>query len=330
MTRRERVQGVLNRRKPDHPPVSFWHHFTPEQATGTAAVEAHVGHLEKFDLDFLKVMNDHEYPRREIGVVQSVADLRKVKALPGDHGEFAGQLDVLRQLRRKIGDDILTATTVFNTWAVLRKLVAPPDPRHGPPKLKDGEDARDRTIARLLKQDRAAVKAALEAIGASLASFAGACIAAGATGVFLSVRRDWVNDDENGQGTYDEMVRSTDLQILTAAANAPFNMLHVCGRPGTLEPFADYPASVINWADRAAGPSITEAKQQITKMALAGGVENLKTLPEGKPEDVASEVRDALKQAGERPILITPGCTYDPKRVSEDNLKSIVSTARGG
>ncbi len=330
MTKRERVQAVLKGRRPDHPPVSFWHHFLPEQATGPAAVEAHVNHLEKYDLDFLKVMNDHEYPRREIGVVGSVADLKKIKALAGDHGEFAGQLEVLRQLRRRVGDDILTATTVFNTWAVLRKLVAPPDPRHGPPKLKDAEDARDRTIARLLREDRAAVKAALEAIGASLAAFAGACIAAGATGVFLSVRRDWVNDDENGQGTYDEMVRSTDLQILTAAASAAFNMLHVCGRPGTLEPFADYPAAVINWADRAAGPSIREAKRQIAKMALAGGVENLKTLPEGKPEDVAAEVRDAIKQAGERPILITPGCTYDPARVPAENLRAMVSATRGG
>src|SRR5436309_2865188 len=112
MTKRERVQAVLKGRQPDHPPVSFWHHFPPAQAVGGASVEAHVKHLDTYDLDFLKVMNDYEYPRRDIGVVQSVAELRKIKALPGDHPDFAGQLDVLRQLRTRIGDDIFTATTV--------------------------------------------------------------------------------------------------------------------------------------------------------------------------------------------------------------------------
>lgn len=328
MTKKERVSAVLKGRKPDHSPVSFWYHFPPDQALGAAAVESHVKHLETYDLDFLKVMNDYEYPRGDIGVVQSVADLRKIKALHGDQPEFSGQLDVIRQLRKRIGSDILTANTVFNTWSVLRRLVAPPNNHHSPPKLKDATDERDKTISRLLKEDRAAVKAALEAIGVSLAAFAGACIAAGATGVFLSVRRDWVNTPENGEKTYDELVRSTDLQILTAATSAPFNILHVCGVPGSLKPFADYPAAVINWADRAAGPSITDARKQITKMALAGGIENLKVLPQGKPEDVANEVRDALKEAGDRPILITPGCTYDPTKVPQENLKAIVDTAR--
>ncbi len=98
--------------------------------------------------------------------------------------------------------------------------------------------------------------------------------------------------------------------------------------PGSLKPFADYPAAVINWADRAAGPSISEAKKQITKMALSGGVENLKVLPEGTPNDVADEVHDALRQAGDRPMLVTAGCTYDPAKVPPANLKAMVSAAR--
>jgi len=326
MTKRERVEKVLRGERPDHPPVSFWYHFPPEQATGTAAVEAHVAHLEKYDLDFLKVMNDYPYPRGDVRVVESAGDLRRIRVLPGDGDGFAGQLEVLRELRRRLGPDVPMCTTIFNPWAVLRRLVEPPSEKHGPPKLM-GEDERDDAITRLLKEDRPAVKAAIEAIGESLAGFAQACLAAGADGVFLSVRDDWVNRPANGPGTYDEILRAVDLKILAAAAGGTFNMLHVCGRPLDFASFARYPAHVLNWADRAAGPSIAYARDRV-KPAIAGGVDNLKTLPEGTPDACAAEVADALRQAKDRPIMITPGCTFDPAAVPEANLRAVVAAAR--
>ena len=92
--------------------------------------------------------------------------------------------------------------------------------------------------------------------------------------------------------------------------------------------FASYPVQVINWADRAAGPSIAYARDRAGP-ALAGGVDNLETMPQGTPDDCADQVRDALRQAKDRPILITPGCTFDPAKVPADNLEAIVAAARG-
>lgn len=317
---------MLRGERPDYLPVSFWHHFPPEQATGQAAVEAHVRHLERYDLDFLKVMNDHHYPRGDLKTARTVEDLRKIKPLAGDTEGFGGQLDVLRNLRQRLGEDVPMCTTIFNAWALLRYFTEPPSDRHGPPRML-GEDDRDEVITTMLKKDRQAVKAALEAISHSLAAFAAKCIAAGADGVFLSVRDDWVNRPANGAGTYDETVRETDLRILHAASAGTFNVLHACGRPQDFAAFAAYPVSVLNWADRAAGPSIAYARDRV-KPAIAGGVDNLKTLPQATPEDCAAEVRDAIRQAGTRPILITPGCTYDPEAVPEANLKAVVAAAR--
>ena len=326
MTKRQRVEAVIRGHQPDRPPASFWHHFGPTRITGQAALDAHLEHVETYDLDFLKVMNDHPFPRGDVGIVRSAADLKKIKPLPGDAGDFAGQLDLLRRLRKRLGDDILTCTTIFNSWAVLRKYVEPPSDKHGPPKIM-GEDERDDAMTGLLKEDRPAVKAALGVIGATCAAFARECIAAGADGVFLSVRDDWVDRHANGCGTYDEMVRVTDLRILEAVAGAPFNLLHVCGRPRDFKRFTEYPVAVINWADRAAGPSIAYARDR-TRPAIAGGVDNLETMPKGTPDDCAREVRDALRQAKGRPIMITPGCTYDPKAVPKENLEAIVAAVR--
>jgi hypothetical protein len=63
------------------------------------------------------------------------------------------------------------------------------------------------------------------------------------------------------------------------------------------------------------------------KPAICGGIDNLVTLPNGTPEDCESEVADALRQAGTRPIILAPGCTYDPHRVPKANLEAICRAA---
>jgi uroporphyrinogen decarboxylase len=198
---------------------------------------------------------------------------------------------------------------------------------HAPPKL-DGTDERDEAISRLLKEDREAVKAALNAIAETMADFSAKCLQAGAHGIFLSVRDDWVERKENEDVRYADLVRPSDAKVLDAVQGAPFNFLHMCGKPLNFLEFGEFPVQVVNWADRAAGPSIAYARDRV-KPAIAGGVDNLSTMPNGTPEDCANEVKDALRQAKDRPIMITPGCTYDPNVVPAENLKAIVAAARG-
>jgi uroporphyrinogen decarboxylase len=169
--------------------------------------------------------------------------------------------------------------------------------------------------------------AALAAIAASQANFAKRCIQAGADGIYLSVRDDWVNTVANGPSTYDELVRTGDGQILAAARDARFNVLHVCGVPQDLEGFADYPVDALSWADRAAGLHIAAVAGRI-RPAICGGVNNLHTLPNGTPADVEAEVLDAIRQAGSHPIIVAPGCTYDPSAVPTANLEALRNAVR--
>jgi hypothetical protein len=57
---------------------------------------------------------------------------------------------------------------------------------------------------------------------------------------------------------------------------------------------------------------------------------NLRTLAEGTPDACKAEARDAIRQTGDRPILVAPGCTYDPKAVSAGNLHAVVEAVREG
>jgi uroporphyrinogen decarboxylase len=313
----ERVQCVLAGRPPDRPPLSFWHHFSPDEFCGPAAVQAHVSHLETYDLDFLKVMNDNGYPHT--GLVRKVGDLSSVSELRGDEPEFARQLDLIADLRRKLDGNVLMTTTIFNAWMVLRHLIRPPT-EHNPPDLSGAPDEPSEQIKAMLMQDDEAVKSAIGRIGLNLSRFARRCVEAGAGGIFLSVRDDWLQSAV--ADLYSRVVRSSDLEILRGAAGGRFNLLHVCGRAVHFQAFAAYPVHAINWADRSAGPSIADVKGWL-KPAICGGIDNLVTLPNRSADDCESEVADALRQAGQRPIMLAPGCTYDPHRVPRANLKAL-------
>ncbi|UCF32435.1 MAG: hypothetical protein JSV78_08865 [Phycisphaerales bacterium] len=325
MTAQERIGAVLAGRMPDRPPVSFWHHFPPDAQAGRAAVDAHLNFLSRFDVDFLKVMNDNSYPCDV--TVRNASDLRALPVLEGTEAGFDRQLDLIRALAAEVGGRVPLVTTIFNAWAVMRYIAVPrTDPRHHPPDLSREMPPRDEHMAELIAEDRTAVGKGLDAIARSLANFARRCIEAGADGIFLSVRDEFVSTEANGPGTYDELARPGDGRILTAASEGTLNVLHVCGHPRDFAAFADYPVHAVNWADRAAGPPIAEVVGQ-TRAAICGGVDNLSTLPEGKPADVVAEVHDAVRQAGDRPIVIAPGCTFDPQKVPEENLQAMLHAA---
>lgn len=326
MTSIERVAAVVRGQHPDRAPVSFWYHFSPEQAYGPSAVDAHLSHVNRYEIDFLKVMNDNPYPTKRS--VRSAGDLRALPVLNGDEESFQRQLDLIHTLAGELKNKKYLVTTIFNAYAALRRIVEPPvSATHRPPDLSGTVTPVETRIGELLSEDRSAVAMALDAIAASLANFAKKCIEAGADGIFLSVRDEWLAGGNRGSGDYDELVRTGDGVILSAAGEGRLNMLHVCGLPQDFAAFCDYPVHAINWADRAGGPSIGEVVDQC-KPAICGGVNNLSTLPTGTPEEVAAEVGDALRQAGDWPIMIAPGCTFAPEAVPDANLQAMIDAVR--
>ena len=324
MNKIERVTAVLAGHRPDRPPVSFWHHFPPEYAAGDAAVQAHVRHMANYDLDFLKIMDDNRYPRTGLksGVVTEAGDLEKLPVLLGDEDRFARQLELIGELSRRFHGEFFMITTIFNSWSTLRGMTLPESGHHGPPVLGQTADPRDTAMTRFLHQAPEALERALDTIAASLANFARNCLQAGADGIFFSVREDWVDAPENGPGSYERLVQPGDLQILSAVQGGRFHMLHVCGQALDFKRFNSYPVHAVNWADRYAGPAIAAVSSWL-RPAICGGLDNLGTMVTGSPGDCEREAADAIRQAGARPIILAPGCTFDPETVPPENLHAI-------
>ena len=164
-----------------------------DQAAGSGAVSAHLEPFNRYGMDVLKVMNDNAYPHA--GRITRVEDLAALGPLKGDEDGFGEQLAVLSTLRTAVGTRVYMPTTIFNAWMVLRLLVKPPT-AHMPPNLDAAADATSRWIRRACREKPELVGRALQSIGGNLARFAAKCVAAGADGIFLSVRDDWVDASE--------------------------------------------------------------------------------------------------------------------------------------
>ncbi len=324
MTSIERMRCTLAGKRPDRPAFSFWYHFPAGQVAGPAAVQAHLDQLATYDMDFVKVMNDNSYPHEK--PIRSVAELDDLAELRGDEAGFGRQIELIAALRERLGRKVLLCTTIFNAWAVLRNLIEPVQ-QHLPPVMEASADVPSHWIRDALARDSRAVERAVRVIAASLAEFAWRCMQAGADGIYLSVRQDWVEPTPAADGLYDRLVRPADLRILDAARGAELNILHVCGTARDLRAFNDYPVAALSWADRLAGPGIAEAIKWL-KPTVCAGVDNLGTLCTGTPQDVHNEVTDALRQAGDRPMIVAPGCTFDPQRVPAANLHALAEAAR--
>jgi uroporphyrinogen decarboxylase len=228
----------------------------------------------------------------------------------------------LQALSRRYSGEMLITTTLFNSWSTLRRLMVPDKDVHGPPSRERIEDLRDEKMTRFLVEAPDAFVKALHAIAETLANFARNCLAAGADGIYFAVRDDWVDTAENGEGLYDRLVREDDLKVLAAVSAGRLNILHVCGTPLDFARFGDYPVHVVNWADRVGGPRIAEVASWL-RPAICCGIDNLGTLISGTPDEIKKEIIDAVEQAGGRPIIVAPGCTFDGHAVPAENLHAI-------
>ena len=115
--------------------------------------------------------------------------------------------------------------------------------------------------------------------------------------------------------TYDALTREEyqefgvpyDLAVLESmAGRSQMTMMHLCTQNVMFDLVGDYPIDVFNWADSLAPPSLAEARQ-LTKAAVAGGL-SLQTLLHGTEEDVLTEAREAIAQAGRRGFILAPAC----------------------
>jgi uroporphyrinogen decarboxylase len=330
MNKLERVEAALRGAEVDHVPISMWGHDYVKEWSAEGLAEAMLANYREFDWDYMKVNPRASYHVEDWGAtlqrsndanhgptfitlpVNEPADWRRLRPLEADRGVLGEQLVALRKIHEGLRGEAHFVQTIFSPLSVAKYLVG----------------NRPEPVKQSIESDADALRAGLEVITQTFASYAQACLEAGASGIFFATT-GWASADMLSEEEYRRFGIEYDLRVLDAVAgHAPFNILHNCGVHIYFDLLADYPVHAISWAATLAGnPTLGEGKQRTTR-AVMGGVNEKATLPDGTPGQVAEEVRRAIAQTEGRRVLVAPGCSIPP-RTPHENLAAAAHAARG-
>lgn len=316
MSKRQRIQAVLAGKSVDRVPVGFWRHWPGDDQHAESLAIVTLEFQRRYDLDFIKIPVSSTYCVDDYGVkhayhgssggdrdyldhvIKRVEDWDQVDPVDIHKGTYNRHLQALRIVIEQREPDTPVIFTIFNPLAMASYLA--------------GEE----TFLVHLRREPERVQRALMALTDTCASFARAVIDEGCDGIFLSARA--ASYEVMSEEEYRRYGRPADMAVLKAATGGWFNVLHLHGQHPMFVPLLDYPVNAVNWHDRTAWPSLSEASQLFPK-ALMAGVEQHKTLCFGSSVDVEAQVHDALKQVNGLRLIISVGCTY-PLGVPHSNL----------
>jgi uroporphyrinogen decarboxylase len=304
ISHRQRLQACLKGETVDRIPVALWRHFPVDDQDPEKLASAHMAFQKMFDFDLVKVTPSSSFSVRDWGVedrwegnvegtrsytrhvIHQPSDWASLPVLSPAASHLAAQLNCLGRLRSSLGPETPLLQTVFSPLSQAKHLA--------------GEEV----LLSHLRDHPAAVKRGLETIVRSTIAFIQAAEEMHIDGIFYAVQH--AQSDLLSRDEFLEFGRSSDLPVLSAASRLWCNMLHVHGENLYFDAVADYPVQIINWHDREAAPSLSQALSA-TPAILCGGL-NRTTLVYYTPEDVQREALEAIaNMAGGRFILST-GC----------------------
>ncbi|MCC7486025.1 MAG: hypothetical protein IT529_13715 [Burkholderiales bacterium] len=291
MNKRERFRAAVRGEDVDHPPCTAWLHFGSDCLPGEEAAQRHIAFQRAYDWDICKVMHDYRYPLPAgLETLETPQDMLRVERAPPGSPNFAEQLKLIRAVRRECGAATPVIDTLFNPCHTIVRRAG-----YG--------------TARLIYEHRREALRMIDAVTESLCDYVRELGKAGCDGVHYSTSGAITPPGERGidDETVRTFVRPFDLRVLAAMAGM-VRVVHVHGTHVDMGRVLDYPCEVFSVSDRLPGnPSLGELRR-MTDKCLMGGL-NEARIHGYSPPALRAEMHDALRQAGRRKFMLTPGCT---------------------
>ena len=333
LSKRERIAALMVGKVADRPPVSVWHHFLQEETDKEAFVKATVAFQQEYDWDLVKLNpravcfteawgNRYDYgsyigygPKCVEHILDTAKDLEKITVKKIDQGPLGEQVEIVRKLRKVLGEEVPIVQTIYSPLAVILNLTGTrmvgryrPAPREESP------------VVRFIHEEPVLLQRALSAMTQTIAAYVEALMLAGADGLFYTplglAREGYLTAEE--RETY---LKPYDLEILDAAKGG-LKILHTCGIYAHPEFFADYPIHVLHWSENAPGnPSLKSAPMWMKGKAVMGGVdERIFGQGASSREKIREAARQAVKSHRYQSFFLAPECSVAPTTSKEEYL----------
>lgn len=319
MTRRERLEATIAGEPVDRLALALWRHYPGDDQRPADLATATLQWQRQYDWDFIKVSpsssfclvdwgaedrwiggdeGNREYTRR---VIERPEDWARLPVLDPGAGFLSGQLRCLALIHEAVGSDVPFIQTIFSPLAQARNLAG-------------GE--------RLLVHMRLApdlLRAGLETITESTVRFVEACKPLGIAGLYYAIQ--YATPRAMSEAEYRSFAEPYDRRVLATAADCWFNMGHLHGPDPMFDLAARYPLQALNWHDREGPPSLAEGQRRFSG-AVSGGLEHWEDLLRGDPDQIHSQVADAIRQTGGRRLIVSSGCVA-PVNAPFSNLRAV-------
>jgi len=327
MSRRERILATVRREPTDRTPFAVWRHFPSVDTNPAGLAQSTLRFQERYGSDFLKITPAGGYAVEEWGcveatevlpdghracatcAVQSAEDWKRIRVLdPTSAAGYSLHIETIIRMGfdRRIGDAPVLPT-VFSPLSLARKLSGD----------RLDEDLRSHPDL---------VRGALEAITETLIRFADVSLTEGVSGIFYSIQAASLS--KHSEAEYAEFGEPYDRRFLESLGlRSILTIIHCHGDRLMFDRLARLPGHAWNWDDRSAGPSLAEGQAAVAG-AVAGGLDQWKTLRDGTPEQAVAQTDDALAQTGGRGLIVAAGCVL-PMETPDANVAAVVRKLGG-
>ena len=274
LTPKERIDRALRGEDVDRPPFSLWHHY--KRPTAQLEAQDHLDFHRRYNTDFVKVMNDFDYPRSTTGKWYELKPLKSPYFID----------------------------TLYGPYMTAMLLLAAEPEFAG---KKNTEDRADviKAIHTFQKENTAAWEEAMEAITQSTIHHIRSSQEIGCSGTLVSIFN--ATSKFGSVSDYERYSRPYDQRVLAALAGTKLTLLHLhtLERP-YLNQFRGFDAPVINYSVKTSGIPIAEVRKAYSQ-AIAGGVDEV-DFDRLTTEEIRKQWKSAQEQAGSK-YIITPGCS---------------------
>lgn len=314
MNKHERVKAALAGQPVDHVPAAFWFHFPPDQASGKAAVDAHLDFYRNTDVDILKVMNEHTY-RSDVRV-SSPADWAAWTPLSSRSPHFQKQVDLVKAVADELAGEVPIIATIHGTFISLF---------HGSKEPQETIFSHNLATEHL-RHSPDSVVPALSAVADSLIELSLACLDAGATGIYYGAQGG--EEHRFSDEVFTNYVKTYDLKVLEELEKRTDHLfVHICKDRIRLPLYADYPGAAFNWAVHDCHYSLNGGKDILGRTVLGGLDDRSGVMVTGTEPEISAAVTDIINDFGRESLIIGADCTL-PTDIPLANIRAATQAAQ--
>lgn len=269
--------------------------------------EATVLLQREFDVDIIKTSPNGMYAVEDFGVgidfsqvplggvarivstpFETVSDWARLPDADFTRGALGRELRSLRMVRDAL-PGVPLIFTLFSPMTIAAKL------------------SRGRIHRQILEgTGRAAIHAALARLAKMMQAYAGAALEAGADGIFFA-HQD-TGRDLQSYDAFSEYVVPYDIEVLTGATKARFNILHIHGDHIRFRELQDYPVHAINWHSWETTPSVA-AGALTARKCVVGGIDRRSITNNDVPAIRRQIAESIAAMDGVGDLVVAPSCT---------------------